>query len=149
MLGSLTQCTVQDRFEEVKSMLQPFLKTSGFRDAQVSWLPAVGPSGENLVRPPAEPALAGWWHGCTVLQTVDAFKPGARDVNKPLRLPVTDVFKSARGGAALGGRLAGGALKVPASKPSACNALVWRHNSNAAQDAKRHLKIDAVHTGSV
>jgi elongation factor 1 alpha-like protein len=46
------------------------------------------------------------------VRAIDSFKPSARDVHKPLRLPVTDVFKSARGGAALGGRLAGGALKV-------------------------------------
>ena len=93
-------------------MLQPFLKLSGFRESQVSWLPAVGPTGQNLIGPPTEPALADWWRGPTVVQAIDAFKPGARDANKPLRLPVTDVFKSARGGAALGGRLAGGALKV-------------------------------------
>lgn len=103
---------LQDRFAEVKSILQPFLKLSGFRESHIRWLPAVGPSGENLVGPPTEPALADWWHGSTLVQIIDGFKPSARDVHKPLRLPVTDVFKSARGGAALGGRLAGGALKV-------------------------------------
>ncbi len=103
---------MQERFEQVKNILQPFLKLSGFREAQTSWLPAVGPTGENLVGTPAEPALAGWWHGPTLVQAIDGFKPTARDASKPLRLPVTDVFKSARGGAALGGRLAGGALKV-------------------------------------
>ena len=112
---------MQDRFKEVKSILQPFLKLSGFRESQTSWLPAVGPSGENLVGTPAEPALAGWWHGATLVRAIDGFKPSARDVHKPLRLPVTDVFKSARGGAALGGRLAGGALKVLTSTSPACN----------------------------
>lgn len=115
---------MQDRFKEVKSILQLFLKMSGFRESQTSWLPAVGPSGENLVGTPAEPALAGWWHGATLVQAIDAFKPSARDVHKPLRLPVTDVFKSARGGAALGGRLAGGALKVLTSRSPACDLSV-------------------------
>ena len=96
----------------MKSVLAPFLKVSGFRESQITWLPAVGPSGVNLIGPPTEPALAQWWQGPTLVQAIDSLKPSARDVHKPLRLPVTDVFKSARGGAALGGRLAGGALKV-------------------------------------
>ena len=67
----------------------------------------------NLIGPPTEPPpCAQWWQGPTLVQAIDSLKPSARDVHKPLRLPVTDVFKSTRGGAALGGRLAGGALKV-------------------------------------
>jgi hypothetical protein len=34
----------------------------------VQWLPAVGPSGENLVRPPTQPELAEWWRGPTLAQ---------------------------------------------------------------------------------
>jgi hypothetical protein len=43
---------LQERFEQIKAALQPFLRASGFRDGAVQWLPAVGPAGENLVRPP-------------------------------------------------------------------------------------------------
>lgn len=102
----------QERFEEVKGMLQPFLKLSGFKESLTTWLPAVGPTGENLVGPPTEPQLASWWRGPSVVQAIDAMKPSTHDVDKPLRLPVTDVFKGARGSAALGGRLVAGALKV-------------------------------------
>lgn len=98
----------------MKGVLQPFLRTSGFRDALVQWLPAVGPSGENLTEPPREPDLAAWWRGPTVVQAIDAFKPAARALNRPLRLPVADVFKAARGGVAVGGKLEAGALKVSA-----------------------------------
>lgn len=40
------------RFLAIKEALAPFLKSCGFRDSLVQWLPAVGPSGENLVTPP-------------------------------------------------------------------------------------------------
>ena len=93
-------------------MLQPFLKLSGFKESLTAWLPAVGPSGENLVGAPSVPQLASWWRGPSVVQAIDAMKPSTHDVDKPLRLPVTDVFKGARGSAALGGRLVAGALKV-------------------------------------
>ena len=126
---SLLFSHAQERFEEVKGMLQPFLKLSGFKESLTAWLPAVGPTGENLVGPPAEPQLASWWRGPSVVQAIDAMKPGTYDVDKPLRLPVTDVFKGARGSAALGGRLVAGALKVfhlftrvDAGRPCGCPA---------------------------
>ena len=120
----------QERFEEVKGVLQPFLKLSGFKESLTAWLPAVGPSGENLAGPPTEPNLASWWRGPSVVQAIDAMKPSTHDVDKPLRLPVTDVFKGTRGGAALGGRLIAGALKVrrrvdaccPSGNPCGCPA---------------------------
>ena len=119
----------QERFEEVKGMLQPFLKLSGFKESLTAWLPAVGPAGENLVGPPTEPKLASWWRGPSVVQAIDAMKPSTHDVDKPLRLPVTDVFKGARGSAALGGRLVAGALKVGLSVnvccPCGCAAEYW------------------------
>lgn len=79
---------------------------------QVQWLPAVGPAGENLVRAPEEPRLAAWWRGPCVLGAIDAFGPPARNVARPLRLPVAEVGKGARGGTAVSGKLEAGALRV-------------------------------------
>ncbi len=69
----------------------------------MQWLPAVGPAGENLVGPPADPRLAAWWRGPSVMDAVDAFAPAARNVARPLRLPVAEVGKGARGGTAVSG----------------------------------------------
>lgn len=109
---------MQDRFEEVKGVLLPFLRTSGFRESQVQWLPAVGPSGQNLTGPPTEPGLASWWRGPSVVAAIDAFRPAERVVGRPLRLPIADVFKGQRGGMAVSGKLEGGALKVRSSRVS-------------------------------
>ena len=49
--------------------------------------------------------------GCTVTEAIDKFQPAQRAINKPLRLPVRDAFKSQRGGTAVGGKLEAGALK--------------------------------------
>ena len=81
-------------------------------NVQVQWLPAVGPAGENLVRAPEEPRLAAWWRGPCVLGAIDAFAPPARNVARPLRLPVAEVGKGARGGTAVSGKLEAGALRV-------------------------------------
>ena len=54
-----------------RAQLEPFLRTCGFRDASIQWLPAVGPTGQNLVASPTEPELASWWRGPTVVGAID------------------------------------------------------------------------------
>ncbi|GAX83662.1 hypothetical protein CEUSTIGMA_g11087.t1 [Chlamydomonas eustigma] len=115
------------RFEEVRSVLLPYLKSCGYKESCLQWLPAVGPSGQNVCSPPTEPTLAAWWKsGLTVLQAIDNFTPRERAVDKPVRLPVSDVTKTRSGAYSLGGKLESGALK-PGSRlvlvPSAGGAL--------------------------
>lgn len=71
---------VQERFEHVHATLAPFLHSiCGFRPANVQWLPAVGPSGQNLVAQPGpDSALASWWKGPTLAQAIDGFYPRER-----------------------------------------------------------------------
>lgn len=101
----------QQRFEFVRSTLDPFLRTCGFRESSVQWLPAVAPTGDNLAKPPADPRLSAWWSGPTLAEAIDRFRPAHRLVEKPLRLPVADVQKSGKTGVVVGGKLEGGALK--------------------------------------
>ena len=49
-------------------MLLPFLRTCGYTDGLLQWLPAVGPTGDNVVHLPSGPGLATWWRGPTLLQ---------------------------------------------------------------------------------
>ncbi len=98
------------RFEEVREALLPFLKTCGFKagvaiivvvnrrgcrthicpiplmqESALQWLPAIGPSGQNVASPPTDPVLASWWKGPTVLSAVDAFTPRERAVGESVR----------------------------------------------------------------
>lgn len=47
----------QQRFQDIQEQLLPFLKQCGFKPSAVQWLPAVGPSGQNLVQQPTETGL--------------------------------------------------------------------------------------------
>ncbi|PNW73614.1 hypothetical protein CHLRE_13g565750v5 [Chlamydomonas reinhardtii] len=103
----------QSRFESIRAALLPYLKSVGFKESGLQWLPAAGPLGENLVGPPQDPALKAWWgpgRPC-VTDAIDAFAPRERAVSRPLRLPVSDVFKSKTGAVVLGGKLEGGAMR--------------------------------------
>lgn len=44
-------------------------------------------------------------------QAIDAFHPTHRLLERPLRLPVTDVVRSGKAGVTVGGKLEGGALR--------------------------------------
>ncbi|KAJ9529429.1 hypothetical protein QJQ45_013713, partial [Haematococcus lacustris] len=110
----------QARYDSIKARLAPFLKqTCGFKDAQcapscaaqVQWLPAVGPSGDNLVGLAAGSGLGAWWQGPTLVQAIDRFRARERLTGKPLRLPVTDMFKNKAGALVLSGKVEAGALR--------------------------------------
>lgn len=108
---SLHACS-QERFGEVKAALHPFLLQCGFRDAGLQWLPASAPQGENLSHAPTNPLLSAWWHGPTLVAAIDQLPAATSSLDKPLRMPVTEVSKASRGGVAVSGRLAAGALKA-------------------------------------
>jgi elongation factor 1 alpha-like protein len=102
-----------ERFLAIQDALLPFLKACGFREAGLQWLPAVGPAGDNLVSSPAPGGpLADWWAGPTVVGAIDAFAPRARQTEKPLRLPISDVFRARSGATVAGGKIEAGAVRV-------------------------------------
>lgn len=103
---------MQARFNEIKAQVLPFLKACGFKESSVQWLPAVGTQNENLTKPPTAPELAAWWRGPTLVDAIDSFKSAERHVDRPLRLPINDIFKGERGGQSVGGKLEAGAIKV-------------------------------------
>ena len=47
-----------------------------------------------------------------MVNAIDAFKPSERAIQKPFRMPISDVFKGQRGGISVGGKLEGGAVQV-------------------------------------
>lgn len=89
-----------------RSVLGPFLKSCGFRDSAVRWLPASAPDGQNMTSPPQAPQLAAWWRGPTVVDVIDTFAPGGRAAAAlPLRMCVSDLFRTARGQSLIGGKI--------------------------------------------
>ncbi len=60
----------EDRYKEVVKKLGQFLRQTGFKEVDVSFIPCSGLSGENLTQPPTEVRLADWYKGNTVLQAI-------------------------------------------------------------------------------
>jgi len=104
----------QARFDCIRHSMEPFLKSCGFKESSMQWLPAVGPTGENLVTPPQHPALASWYKGPTLAQAIDGFTPPHRLLDRPLRMPVSDVTVKGgnKGTVSVGGKIEGGAMRI-------------------------------------
>ncbi|UEM25018.1 adenylyl-sulfate kinase (plasmid) [Skermanella mucosa] len=76
------------RFDEVRRSVEDFLRDLGLRASAV--VPVSARHGENLATRAAE---MPWYEGPTLLEMLDRFEPSAAPVDRPLRLPIQDVYK--------------------------------------------------------
>lgn len=97
----------QERFNFIQEKLKQFLKSSvGFRDADVSFIPVSGLTGENLTK---ATNCMSWYQGSTLVDAIDALKPPQRMIERPFRMAASDVFKPNTGsGIAVSGRIESG-----------------------------------------
>ncbi|KAJ4833571.1 hypothetical protein Tsubulata_026886 [Turnera subulata] len=100
----------KDRFDLIKSQLGIFLRSCGFKDSSVSWVPLSAMENQNLVASPSDVRLLSWFHGPHLLEAIDSLQPPTRDLSKPLLMPICDVIKSA-GQISANGKLEAGALR--------------------------------------
>lgn len=60
----------KDRFDEIVNKLKVFLKSAGFKDADVTYVPCSGLSGENLVKPVSVEELLAWYSGPPLIKII-------------------------------------------------------------------------------
>lgn len=99
----------QTRFDIIKDQLGTFLKRSGFKDENLWFVPVSGLTGENLTKR-KEPKLSAWYSGPTLLERVDQFSAPEREVDKPFRLTINDVYRES--GLSVGGKVETGFFSV-------------------------------------
>ena len=118
----------QERFEEIVKKLSIFLRSSGYKESDITYLPVSGWTGENLVTPITEPL--SWYkkdenasntvsngiiRGATLIDLIDRLKPPERPVSKPFRMCIADVFRATGIGAntvSISGRIDCGGVEV-------------------------------------
>ena len=98
----------QSRFEEIKKEVSGFLKKIGFNPAQVPFIPTSGWNGDNMIE---KSSNMTWFKGGTLLEALDTIKEPKRPVDKPLRLPLQDVYKIGGIGTVPVGRVETGVIK--------------------------------------
>lgn len=91
--------------EEVKKLLAGM----GYKIENVHFIPASGYAGDNLAK---KSANTPWYTGPTLLEVLDKMVVPPKLTNKPLRLPVQDVFTITGHGTVPVGRVEAGVLKT-------------------------------------
>uniref|UniRef100_A0A8C4W948 Elongation factor 1-alpha n=1 Tax=Gopherus evgoodei TaxID=1825980 RepID=A0A8C4W948_9SAUR len=117
---ALLAYTLGRRFEEVVRGVSLYLRRIGYSPAAVPCVPVSGWAGENVTLPsPKMPWFKGWkvkrkegfGKGQTLLEALDSLLPPVRPSNKPLRVPLQDVYKIGGIGTVPVGKIETGILK--------------------------------------
>jgi len=97
------------RFNEIQTEVSGFLGKIGFLPKKVKFIPVSGWSGDNMIdKSPNMP----WYKGPYLLEALDMIKPPVRPTDKPLRLPLQDVYKIGGIGTVPVGRVETGIIKA-------------------------------------
>jgi len=104
----------QARYTEIKDEVSKYLAKIGYKVEDnekkplINFIPISGWNGDNMLeRSPNMP----WYKGPILIEALDSIKPPARPSDKPLRLPLQDVYKIGGIGTVPVGRVETGVLK--------------------------------------
>jgi len=114
----------EKRFREILAVLSKFMRAVGYKLDNVYVVPVSGWTGDNLVEP--SPNMP-WWNektmaevkktygfntARTLLDALDSVKEPPKPIDKPLRIPISEVFSISGVGTVPVGRVESGVLKV-------------------------------------
>jgi elongation factor 1-alpha len=123
----------QAKYEETKKAVSELLKTVGFKVDDIPFVPASGYKGDNIAK---KSENMPWYKGQTLIEALDALKPLAKMTEKPLRIPVQDVYTITGVGTVPVGRVETGVLKpdmkiifMPANKIGEVKSIEMHHET--------------------
>lgn len=121
----------QERYNEVKNEVTRMLKMVGYKTEKIPFVPTSGWTGDNLVKPSDK---MPWYKGPTLIDALDTFELAPKPLDKPLRIPVQDVYSITGVGTVPVGRVETGVVKendvimfMPANKQAEVKSLEMHH----------------------
>jgi len=125
----------KERYEIKKEATTIFLK-NGYKVDTIPFVPFSGWTGENILlkHKEGEKDKMTWYNGPTLVDALDTMQAPSRPTDKPLRLPINDVFKISGIGTVPVGRVETGVLKpgqmirfTPSNMVSECKSVEMHH----------------------
>jgi len=108
------------RFTEIQKEVSGYIKKIGYNPKAVAFVPISGWNGDNMLEPSENMSWYKGWaierkegnaSGKTLLNALDSILPPSRPKDKPLRLPLQDVYKIGGIGTVPVGRVETGIIK--------------------------------------
>ncbi len=123
----------EERYLEIKKEVSEFLKKVGYKPDTINFIPISGWEGDNMLE---RSARTPWYKGPTLIEALDKIEPPKRPTEKPLRLPLQDVYKIGGIGTVPVGRVETGILKpgmsvtfAPADVKTEVKSVEMHHES--------------------
>jgi len=98
----------EERFKEIVDATTQFLKRIGWRTETIPFVPLSGWTGDNMLESSSN---MPWYKGPTLLAALDAVEEPERPSDRPLRIPLQDVYKIGGIGTVPVGRVETGVIK--------------------------------------
>jgi len=121
----------EERFTDIKKEVIDYLKKIGFQEKNINAVAYSGFQGDNLIE---RSDKMPWYKGDTILEALDKVEPPVRPVEKPLRLPLQDVYKITGVGTVPVGRVETGVIRpgmivtfAPAGITTECKTVEMHH----------------------
>ena len=152
------------RYRAIVDALLPFLAQNGFEMSMVRFVPCAASAGWNVAE--RNPVHGAWYTGKTLAEELDGLRMPERMVDGPLRMPVTNVFRSlsaVSSGLGVSGRIVSGLVQtgevlrpLPGDelgfvRTIECDGetVPWAAAGSNATLYFTHLETNHVHVGSV
>jgi elongation factor 1-alpha len=97
------------KYEAIKKDVSALLKTVGYKDEQIQFIPMSAYHGDNVVK---KSDKMGWWKGPTLMEALDNLNMPEKPTDLPLRLPIQDIYNIKGIGTVPVGKIETGVMKV-------------------------------------
>jgi elongation factor 1-alpha len=150
----------QDRYTEMKNEITRMLKMIGYKTEKIQFVPVSGWTGDNLLK---RSEKMTWYTGPTLMESFDLLELPAKPTNKPLRIPIQDVYSITGIGTVPVGRVETGILKpgqnlifMPSNKTAEVKSIEMHHTQIPTAEPGDNIGINVrgisktdVHRGDV
>jgi elongation factor 1-alpha len=99
----------QDRYNSVVDEVTELLTMAGFNAADAPFIPCSAFDGDNIYN---KSSNTPWYNGPTLFEAIDAIQMPAKPTDRPLRLPIQDVYKISGIGTVPVGKIETGVLNA-------------------------------------
>ncbi|MBT5391924.1 MAG: translation elongation factor EF-1 subunit alpha [Euryarchaeota archaeon] len=121
----------EDKYNTACTEVSNLLKMAGFKPDDIPMIPASSLNGDNVYN---KSENCSWYKGPTLFEAIDKLTMPDKPINKPLRLPIQDVYKISGIGTVPVGKIETGTLNVgktvvfnPSQKSAEVKSIEMHH----------------------